>query len=123
MPLQPIGQPYVLQSVDLLEVSGLEIIAIKTYDGSPQVGDAALNNCGPGVTSWPPADVAMRDVAGTTVGASQTECAAILVGLRLPADSSAGHITGMRITYVYEGAQYVVDQRWTFELPSTRITP
>jgi hypothetical protein len=118
MPLDQVDKPYVLQLVELPVVSGFEILDIKACEGSPQVGED-FNSCAPLGASWPPSGVPMREVAGTVVGTAPTEGAAILVGVRLSPGSSAGQIEGMRITYVYEGAQYVVDQPWTFEMPST----
>lgn len=118
MPLDPIDKPYVLVRVELVDASGFEIIAVKACEGSPKVGDD-YNNCGPVGATWPPADVTLRDIQGTTVGTAPTEGAAILVGVKLAAGSSAGRIDRMRVYYAYEGIEYMVEEPWALEMPPT----
>jgi hypothetical protein len=122
MPLDQIDKPYVLEHVELLEVSGLEIVAVKACEGSPKAGED-YNNCGPLGAPWPPEGVTLRDVQGTTIGSKSTEGAAILVGVKIAAGSPVGRIDRVRMTYVYEGAEYVVDQPWALEMPPAQSTP
>ncbi|MEO8625610.1 MAG: hypothetical protein ABI452_02820 [Candidatus Limnocylindrales bacterium] len=117
MPLSPTAGPVTLASVELPVVTGLEIVAVKTCQGSPWTGDSFLN-CAPTGVVWPPPGVALGEVAGTLVGAEPQDQGGLLVGARLLPGANWGQVDGVRITYAYNGITYQVDQPWTFSITS-----
>jgi hypothetical protein len=116
MPLGQVAAPYELQRIELVEVSGFDVIAIKACEGSPWVGDSYLN-CAPNGGPWPPAGVVMREVNGARVGTRPEEGAGILIGVKLASGASSGRISGVRIFYVYRGVEYLVVEPWVLEMP------
>lgn len=115
MPISTTAGPVTLRSVQLLETEGLEVVGVTTCEGSPWTADSYLN-CAPTGGAWPPSGVVTRAVEGTTVGPGPDESAGLLVGVRLATGSALGTIHGVRIFYSYAGIDFLVDQRWDFEM-------
>jgi hypothetical protein len=102
-------------SAELIDVSGLEIVAVKACEGSPWTSDSYLN-CAPTGGAWPPASVVLRDVVGTVIGNGPAEAGGLVVGAKLEVGAQSGVAIGVRIFYAYSGVDYEVDEPWTLRI-------
>jgi hypothetical protein len=121
-PLGALAKPYVLSRVDLVGVSGFDIVAVMACEGSPKVGEDYIS-CGGVGEPWPPPGVTLRNVDGTTIGTAPEDGASILVAVQLSQGASSGRIDRMRIYYRYEGVDYVAEMPWALEMPYSQSPP
>jgi hypothetical protein len=113
----PADAPIQVESVELTDVHGLDIVAVRVSSVDPSTGSGSLV-IEPG---WPPDGVVLRDVrtvAGAIMPVLNTgdpDLQFLIVAQRSAADQ-VGTIAGVRIRYLFEKREYEAQLPWGLEL-------